>query len=129
MSVLEDVFGILENPDYKTLFDGQGIAEVSVGGWVETGLGKLQVSGQIDRLSVSEQQVTILDYKTNRNVPHSHQTVPFEYRVQLALYRQMIREIYPDKTVTCALMWTRTPEMMILPDNLLDETLELFKKQ
>jgi ATP-dependent helicase/nuclease subunit A len=55
--------------------------------------------------------------------------VPFEYRVQLALYRQMIREIYPDKTVTCALMWTRTPEMMILPDNLLDETLELFKKQ
>ncbi len=129
MSVLEDVFGILENPDYKTLFDGQGIAEVSVGGWVETGLGKLQVSGQIDRLTVSEQQVTILDYKTNRNVPHSHQTVPFEYRVQLALYRQMIREIYPDKTATCALIWTRTPEMMILPDNLLDETLELFKKQ
>jgi ATP-dependent helicase/nuclease subunit A len=66
----------------------------------------------------------IVDYKTNRPVPA---TAPEQYVGQLALYRAVLRRLYPDRPVTAALLWTNLPGLMEIPAASLDfaETLIL----
>jgi len=81
------------------------------------------VSGQIDRLAVSEDGVLIVDYKTNRTPPQSPDAVPEPYLKQMALYRAAMQAAFPGRSVRCALLWTETPHLMDLPDSLLDAAL------
>ena len=45
---------------------------------------------------------------------------PVLYRRQMAAYRAVLRDIFPGRHVVCALVWTQTSEVVILPDELLD---------
>jgi ATP-dependent helicase/nuclease subunit A len=74
------------------------------------------VPGQIDRLAVTESEVLIADYKTNRPAPTRIADVPPAYVRQLALYRALLQKVYPAKKVRAALLWTETPELMELSD-------------
>ncbi len=112
----EEVMRILEDPGCADLFGPGSAAEVPVTGL----LGTLAVSGQIDRLAVTEDGVTVVDYKTNRPPPTRAEDVPPLYLRQMAAYRGLLRKIYPDRPVRCALLWTDGPALMILPDRLLD---------
>ena len=81
------------------LFGPNSIAEVPV-------IGKLDgqiISGQIDRLVVKEKEVIIIDFKTNRFVP---KTVPENYQKQLSVYKDLLKNIFPDKIVKSYLLWT-----------------------
>ncbi len=60
---------------------------------------KRAVSGKIDRLAVTEREVLIVDYKTNRPAPHGLEAVPPAYVAQLALYRALLQPVYPGRTV------------------------------
>ena len=51
---------------------------------------KRLVSGKIDRLAVTESEVLIVDYKTNRPPPATLAEVPQAYVLQLALYRALL---------------------------------------
>ncbi len=70
------------------------------------------MSGQVDRLVVTPQAVLIADYKTNRPAPQqprrSAGALP-GYVAQLALYRAVLAQLYPDRPVRAALVWTDTP--------------------
>ena len=125
--IIESVFNVFSNERFKMFFEGEGQAEVSLAGRLEIKSGSMLVTGQIDRLIVSGDQVTILDYKTNRQVPQSVQETPEEYITQLALYRDLVARIYKDKAITSALLWTQTPELMIIPEEVLDRALEAIK--
>jgi ATP-dependent helicase/nuclease subunit A len=81
------------------------------------------VSGQIDRLVVTAQAVLIADYKTNRNPPPTVEAAPQAYVDQLALYRALLRRIYPDRPVRAALVWTEIPDVMEIPTAILDAAL------
>ena len=41
------------------------------------------------------------------------------YRAQLALYKAALGQVFPGKTVRCALLWTDGPRLMPVPDELL----------
>jgi len=41
----------------------------------------------------------------------------------MALYRAVLAQIYPGRTVDCALLWTDGPRLMPLPAELLDAQL------
>ena len=45
---------------------------------------------------------------------------PVLYLRQLAAYRAVLRQIFPDRPVQCALVWTQAARVSILPDALLD---------
>jgi ATP-dependent helicase/nuclease subunit A len=83
----------------------------------------VRVSGQIDRLVVTEGSVLIADFKTNRPAPRRIEDVPPAYVTQLALYRAVLRKLYPDKEVRAALVWTEVPDLMELSSELLDAAL------
>jgi ATP-dependent helicase/nuclease subunit A len=103
-------FDILDEPRFAPVFAPGSRAEVSIAGLV----GDALVPGQIDRLAVTDSEVLIVDYKTNRPAPSRIADVPPAYVRQLALYRTLLEKIYPQKKVRAALLWTETPELMEL---------------
>jgi ATP-dependent helicase/nuclease subunit A len=70
------------------------------------------VSGQVDRLAVTRESVLIADYKTNRPAPQRLDDVPPAYVTQLALYRAVLLQLYPEKAIRAALVWTDVPDLM-----------------
>lgn len=117
---LAEVLAILDDPAFAQVFAPGSLAEVPVSGLVpELGEG-LVLSGQIDRLAVSDTQVLIIDFKTNRPPPERPEEVAEAYLVQLASYRAALRAIYPAHTIRAGLLWTDAPRLMEVPPGLLD---------
>ena len=83
----------------------------------------MRVSGQVDRLAVTQASVLIGDFKTNRPPPRRIEDVPQAYIRQLALYRAVLEKLYPDKPVRAALIWTEVPDLMELSGAMLDAAL------
>ncbi|MFD1697227.1 double-strand break repair helicase AddA [Roseibium aestuarii] len=123
-SLLGEIRAILDAPDLAPLFDPAGRAEVSLVGSITTARGEtMAVSGQIDRLLVRDDEILIIDFKTNQVPPESPEGISLEYRAQLAVYRRLLRGIYPDRPVRAALLWTVGPSLMEVAPELLDQTL------
>lgn len=108
--ILGEVIGILEHPDFAAIFGEGSMAEIPVTGFVDGDL----ISGQIDRLLVTDNEILIIDYKTNRPPPENEQDVPPVYRRQMTAYAQTLRKIYPDRDVRAALLWTDGARLMPL---------------
>lgn len=96
-------------------------AEVSIVGRLERpGRPKALVSGQIDRLVVTPNEVLIVDFKTNHAPPKTAAEAPRGYIRQLALYRAVLAKLYPQRIIHAALLWTETPELMEISASALD---------
>ena len=104
-----EALSVTETPAHAALFAQGSRAEVPLIGTVKTARGTFTVSGQVDRLAVSATEVLIVDYKTNRPPPDSADGVALAYRRQLALYRALLQQIYPGRTVRAFLLWTAAP--------------------
>jgi ATP-dependent helicase/nuclease subunit A len=118
-----EALAVTEAPDHAALFAAGSRAEVPLIGTVPTPRGSFTVSGQVDRLAVTERDVLIVDYKTNRPPPDSAADVALAYRRQLALYRALLSEIYPSHTVRAFLLWTATPMLMEIDAKTLDDSM------
>jgi ATP-dependent helicase/nuclease subunit A len=111
-ALIKEVFSILDHPDFAPLFGPNSQAEVPIAGTV----GDFAVSGQIDRLVVTNHEILIVDYKSNRNPPLDKTQVPVAYLGQMSTYRTALAEVFPDHQIRCALLWTEGPRLMPLPD-------------
>ncbi len=121
--MIEQVRLVLEDPRFGDLFGADSRAEVPIVGRVAAGARSVMVSGQVDRLAVTPGGVLIADYKTNRPAPRRPDQVPRAYMRQLALYRAVLRRIYPDRSVRAALVWTDVPDLMEISAQALDQAL------
>lgn len=110
------VLRLIDDPAFAPLFAPGSRAEAPLAGLI----GDTPVSGQIDRLCVTEDAVLIVDYKTNRPPPASVAEAPLAYRRQMAAYRRLLQDIYPGLPVRAALLWTDGPTLMELPAHALD---------
>jgi ATP-dependent helicase/nuclease subunit A len=110
---------VLEDPVFADLFGLGSQAEVPVVGMIESDRGTEIVSGQVDRLIVTEENILIVDYKTNRPAPDSEALAPALYLQQMAVYRAVLAGLYPDRRIDCALLWTDGPRLMQLSDAIL----------
>jgi ATP-dependent helicase/nuclease subunit A len=119
-ALLDEILAILDDPVFSPLFAPASRAEVDIAGRVRRDDGKAMVSGRIDRLAVTAERVFIVDYKTNRPPARQLADVPPIYIAQLALYRQVLARLYPDRPVTAALLWTDVPVLMEIPGVMLD---------
>ena len=118
-----EALAVTEAPEHALLFAPDARAEVPLIGTVRTPRGTFTVSGQIDRLAVSEREVLIVDYKTNRPPPADTSRVPLAYRRQLALYRALLAAIYPGRQIRAFLLWTSAPTLMEIDGRTLDESM------
>ncbi|MCR9219289.1 MAG: double-strand break repair helicase AddA [Alphaproteobacteria bacterium] len=118
----DEVMAVLEAPALAPLFAPGSRAEAPLVGLGPTDAqgGRPVIAGQVDRLAVTEDAVLVADYKTLRPPPADPADAPAAYLRQMALYRRLLREIYPDRPVRCALVWTDGPRLALLDDALLD---------
>jgi ATP-dependent helicase/nuclease subunit A len=114
-----EVTRVLTDTGFAHLFGAGSRAEVPAVGTI----GTTAVSGQIDRLLVARRSVTIVDFKSDRPPPSDASHAPTYYVRQMAAYRALIARVYPGRTVTCALLWTEGPSLMVLPEAMLDQAL------
>ncbi len=105
-----EVISLLNNPQFGSVFGPGSKAEVPVMGLAS---GKI-ISGQIDRLIIEPKRVVIVDFKTNRPAAKTPSQVPEIYRRQLAAYRSLLAEIYPDKEIISLILWTNTAKLMLI---------------
>ncbi len=119
----KEALAVTEAPEHAALFAPGSRAEVPLIGTVRTSRGTFTVSGQVDRLAVSDREVLIVDYKTNRPPPAAADGVALPYRRQLALYRALLQEIYPGRTVRAFLLWTAAPKLMEIDGKSLDKSM------
>jgi ATP-dependent helicase/nuclease subunit A len=124
-AMIVEAMALLDQPAFAPLFAPGTRAEIPIVGRVaRIGKPSLIVSGQIDRLAVTPAAVLIADYKTDRPAPQLREDVPPAYVAQLALYRALLRQLYGDREVRAALVWTNTPALMELPAAVLDTALD-----
>ena len=97
-----DVKALITAPRWQALFAPDALCEAPVIGIVRG----ISVSAQIDRMLITDHHVIIADFKTGRPPQHNEET-PTVYCRQMALYGALLAEIYPDKEISCWLIWTQ----------------------
>ncbi|HZQ02030.1 MAG TPA: double-strand break repair helicase AddA [Reyranella sp.] len=118
-----EALAVMEAPGHAALFAPGSRAEVPLIGTIKTPRGSFTVSGQVDRLAITDREILIVDYKTNRPPPESAAQVPLAYRRQLALYRALLARLYPDRKVRAMLLWTAAPLLMEITAETLDASM------
>jgi len=110
------VLAILDAPALAPLFAPGAQAELPLAGVV----GNVEIAGIVDRLAITESEILLADYKSDRAPPATPAYIPPKYISQLAAYRAILRQIYPDRPVRCLLVWTGTATAMHVPTAMLD---------
>ena len=104
------VLGLIGDVRFAPVFGGGSRAEVPIVGRLTRPDGTpVLVSGQIDRLVVTENEVLVVDFKTNQTPPLTAAEAPAAYIRQLALYRAILARLYPQRAIRTALALDRNP--------------------
>ncbi|WHA41271.1 double-strand break repair helicase AddA [Agrobacterium larrymoorei] len=122
-SLIHSTLAVLYEPAVQPAFSANSRAEVSIMGTLRLGRQEFAVSGRIDRLAVEGDRVILVDYKTNRVPPEDERRIPFAHTAQLAIYREILKPLYPDKTFVCALVYTENASFMTLGEEALSQAL------
>ncbi len=109
---LQSALTIIAHPDYADLFGPDALAEVPLAATV----GGQVIAGVADRLLITPDCVTVVDFKTARRAPTGLDDVPDHVRRQMAAYAAVLGEIYPGCRVRAALLYTHTPLLIELPE-------------
>ncbi len=121
--IVAQAMTVLNFPEFAPVFGPGSRAEVSIAGLVPVMGSGTAISGQIDRLLITGQEILVVDYKTHRPPPAAPDAVPQIYVQQMAAYRAALHMIYPRHRVRCALIWTDIPLLMPLEDAQLDDAI------
>ncbi len=124
----DEVLHVLRDPQFAKVFAPGSMAETPIVGRPKGLPETARLNGQIDRLAVTEQRVLVVDYKTNRPPPKRVEDADPAYVAQLAAYRALLQEIYPNREIACALLWTYDAQLMAVPSEMLDHAFARLQK-
>lgn len=122
-SVIRSVLDLFDEPNLAGLFAAGSRAEVAIMGTLRLGQRDFAISGRLDRLAVLEDRVILADFKTNRHPPAKVADIPLSHRAQLAIYRNILKPLYPDRPIDCLLIYTETGRPFIVGSTVLDASL------
>ena len=109
-ALVEAMIALVAEPAFAALFASDALAEAPISAVV----GDRVISGQIDRLLVRDREVIALDYKTGR-APADGEAVPEAYVAQMESYRAALAAVFPDRNITCGLLFVDVPRLIWLP--------------
>ncbi|WP_295634599.1 double-strand break repair helicase AddA [Novosphingobium sp.] len=111
----ESAVRVLAQPGWEDVFGPDSLAEVPIAALV----GGRMVTGAIDRLVIGPDTIRIVDFKTARRPPERIEDIPAAYLRQMAAYAQALGVIHPGVRIEAALLYTETPVLFALTDDLL----------
>ena len=106
---------VLNDPAFADVFSPGSLAEVPLAATV----GEQVIAGTIDRLLVSDHAITIVDFKTARRPPSSIEAIPDSILKQMAAYVAALEAIYPGRTIRAGVLYTQSPQLFELPQQLI----------
>jgi ATP-dependent helicase/nuclease subunit A len=112
----------LDSPALAFVFAGDTLAEVDITASLPA-LDGARIHGSIDRLVLRPESVLAVDFKTNAAVPDDPDTVPDGLLRQMGAYAAALKQVFPDRKVETAILWTRTAQLMYLPDDMVSAAL------
>ncbi len=101
---------VITHGDFEAVFSPQSLAEVPLAGIV----GGRVIAGAVDRLLITETDVLVIDFKTGRRVPRSADAVSRHHKAQMGAYAAVLSDIFPDRVVRAALLYTSGPALIEL---------------
>lgn len=114
---------VLEDARFAEVFGPGSRAEVAIAGSAARLPPGLKISGRIDRLVVLHDRVLVVDFKTNRPSPTRIEDADPAYLRQMAIYAAVLGEVFPDRPIEAALVWTDGPKLMPIPEKLIGQSL------
>jgi ATP-dependent helicase/nuclease subunit A len=121
--VITDAIRIIDTPSLAPIFAPGTLAEVDLTANISA-LGNLRLHGTIDRLIITPNRVLAVDFKTNRIVPPSPTEIPEGLLRQMGAYHAMLSQIYADRPIDLAILWTATATMMPIPPDIVIAALQ-----
>lgn len=119
VDLLAEAIGVLSEPSLAAVFQPGTLAEVGItADWRG-----YRVKGTIDRLVLTPERALIVDFKSNRVIPETQAEVPLGYLRQMGAYAHAISQIYPEREVQTAILWTRAPRLMQLDPDIVRDAL------
>lgn len=100
--IIDQVCGIISDHRFAALFGPESLGEAPLAATLPDGR---VIAGTVDRLHISEERISVIDFKTGR-VPDRDQDIPASHRAQMSAYAQALTVIFPGKRVTAALLYT-----------------------
>jgi ATP-dependent helicase/nuclease subunit A len=105
--ICAEALALIARPELAALFAPGSLAEAPLAGEVTLPGGQVRpVIGRIDRLAATDDEVLIADFKTAARAPKDAASLPATTLAQLAVYRRLIGEIYPGRTVRALAIYT-----------------------
>ncbi|GGL55031.1 double-strand break repair helicase AddA [Wenxinia marina] len=112
--IVADVIALLGRPELAQVFAPETLAEVPL---TAEGPQGRRLVGIVDRLIVTPGKVTAIDFKTNRIAPDHPDSTPEGLLRQMGAYRHALLQMWADREVETAILWTATGRLMVLsPD-------------
>jgi ATP-dependent helicase/nuclease subunit A len=84
---------VINHDEFKHIFADNSFCERDIAGI----LNGIAVTKRIDKMVINEDEIIIIDYKSGAETD--------KYREQMLEYKLLIEQIYPDKKVSCFLLW------------------------
>lgn len=118
--ILQVTLSTLNHPEFGAVFAPGGRSEAAIVGTLHDGQ---MINGRVDRLIISDDEILIIDYKTDRPAPSNAAHVGPAYLVQMAAYQKVLGDLYPKRPIKCALLYTDGPALIELTDAQLSASL------
>ncbi|MEM1234009.1 MAG: UvrD-helicase domain-containing protein, partial [Pseudomonadota bacterium] len=110
-----------------TIFGPSSIAEVPITAELAE-LGGQRITGTIDRLVLAGDHVLAVDFKSNRIEAETPEDVPEGLLRQMGAYAAALAQVYPDKRVETAILWTNSGQLLRLPHRCVMDALQRAAK-
>ncbi|MDZ4096398.1 MAG: 3'-5' exonuclease, partial [Paracoccaceae bacterium] len=109
-TLLVEAGAVLRAPALAAIFRADALTEVTL----TATLDGQPMLGTIDRLIVEPDRVLVVDYKSNALTPITEDEIPEGLRRQMRAYAVALAQIYPNRRIETAILWTRTAVLMPL---------------
>ncbi len=106
---------------HPEVFAPETLAEVELTAFLPTLDRKM--AGAIDRLIVSDDVITIVDFKSNAIVPTAPGQTPEGILRQMGAYLEAAEQIWPGRRIELKILWTETGELMVLEHGIVRQAL------
>ena len=118
--ILAEARDVLMSKATSFLFSDDALSEVPVSAQI----GQMRIHGSIDRLVVRGDTVWAIDFKTNGVVPQTPAQCPDGILRQMGAYGAALMQIFPEKQIRLAVVWTAHATLMELPHELVTSALQ-----
>ncbi|MGO4914625.1 double-strand break repair helicase AddA [Pseudogemmobacter sp. W21_MBD1_M6] len=113
---------VLTDTGLAHLFTPDALTEVDISAALPE-LAGARILGAIDRLIIGDDRVLAIDYKSNQSVPATAGDVPHGILAQMGAYAAALSQIFPEREVQTAILWTTSATLMPLPHNMVSAAL------